>query len=598
MARQDFSNFKDLLGKFGSGDGDEDRPEDTASEASVPGDDIDPSDFEGGAREIIDARPEGFGPMSHGPGCYQDVESEEMELLHSFRVRTVFPADVLAETDRLPEDPPPADYEGLDYREDLRRETIFTIDGEDAKDYDDAIGIRRVDGGVEVSVHIADVSHYVRPGTALNAEALTRATSVYVPDQVVPMLPEKLSNGLCSLVPNRERLAFSVFMTFDDKGKRTSYYLTKSVIRSRRRCTYRQVQELLDGVDNEATRAIADLKPELEMFQTWTRQQQKLRDQKGSLRLQSRERKFKFDKDGQVEKIYFAENYFSQTLIEETALAANQAVGDFFKANGLPTIYRVHPEKDPEEVKEVMAMLEKYGVRVPKKERLTGRDIGAMVRYARRLANADTMIPRIMGLLERAVYEVQDYDDEAEHFGLARVHYLHFTSPIRRYPDLVVHRMLFDVLQNGVKAQVKLNTQEALRDLCEVAEHASTQAEVAAMVEIAVKDLKICQYMDPRIGETYLARVGRINRGGFEIDITELCVVGYLPARGIGRVIKQDGPMITIQSRGGTKVFREGDQVEVRVQDVDFRRLKVLFALAEPRAKQKSGTKSKKKKRR
>ncbi len=589
MAGNDFSNFKDLLGKFGGGDDEDDDTIDQANieemDTSDETEDIDPDSYHGSPREIMDARPNGLGPMTHGPQCYKDLDSEEMELLQSFRVRTIFPEDVLAETKTLADDPLKSDYEGVEYRQDLRQERIFTIDGSDAKDFDDAICIRKVEGGVEVSVHIADVSHYVRPGTALNAEALTRATSVYVADQVVPMLPEKISNGLCSLVPGRDRLVFSVFMTFNDKGQRTGYYLSKSVINSFRRCTYKQVQELFDGVDNEDTRAIADLKPDLEMFQTWTKQQQTIRDRKGSLRMQSRERKFKFDGDGNVEKIYFADNYFSQTLIEETALAANQAVGDFFKANGLPTIYRVHPEKDPDEIKEVIEMLEKFNVRVPKKDRLTGRDIGAMVRYARRLPNADTMIPRIMGLLERAVYEVQTEDDEAEHFGLAREHYLHFTSPIRRYPDLIVHRMLFDVLSRGDAAQRDLKDPEKIRDLFDVAEHSSTQAEVASMVEIAVDDLKICQFMDPRIDDIFLARVGRVNRGGFEIDIQELCVKGYLPARSIGRILKCDGPVITIQSRGGTKVFREGDQVEVLVKDVDFRRLQVVFALPERKGK-------------
>ncbi|MFT7619916.1 MAG: ribonuclease R [Planctomycetota bacterium] len=597
MAGNDFSNFADLLGNFGGGDDDEDDVVEAVGgdEAVAPDEEVDPGDYLGGARAIIDARPDGFGPMAHGPKRYEDVESEEMELISSFRVRTIFPADVLAETDILPNDPPAADYEGVEYRQDLRKERIFTIDGSDAKDFDDAICIREVEGGVEVSVHIADVSHYVCPGTALNAEALARATSVYVADQVVPMLPEKLSNGLCSLVPGRDRLVFSVFMTFDAKGKRTGYYLAKSVINSFRRCTYKQVQELLDDVDNEDTQKIADLKPDLELFQTWTKQQQTIRDRKGSLRMQSKERKFKFDAQGDVEKIYFADNYFSQTLIEETALAANQAVGDFFKANGLPTIYRVHPEKDPEEVAEVIEMLEKFNVRVPKKERLTGRDIGAMVRYARRLANADTMIPRIMGLLERAVYEVQTEEDEAEHFGLAREHYLHFTSPIRRYPDLIVHRMLFEVLSRGEAAGADLKNPDKISDLFDVASHSSTQAEVASMVEIAVDDLKICQFMDPRIGEVHMAKVGRVNRGGFEIDLQELSVKGYLSARSIGRVLKQDGPTITIQARGGTKVFREGDQVEVEVQDVDFRRLQVFFALAEKK-KAKSNHKKKKKK--
>ncbi|MFT6833903.1 MAG: exoribonuclease R, partial [Planctomycetota bacterium] len=185
----------------------------------------------------IARRPGAFGPMEHGPKCYADLESEEMELVKSFRLRTVFPPDVLAELEGLPEDPRPEDHEG---RLDLRGETIFTVDGADAKDYDDAIAIRpREGGGFHISVHIADVSHYVCPGTALDDEALSRGTSVYLPDQVIPMLPEKLSNGLCSLVPHRDRLAFSVFMEFDESGERVSSSVSKSVIKSVHRNDYR-----------------------------------------------------------------------------------------------------------------------------------------------------------------------------------------------------------------------------------------------------------------------------------------------------------------------------------------------------------------------
>ncbi len=587
----DFSSFDDLKKLFGGGDDDdaqeasagvgEDAPDAEDQEPSSGEDGDEEEEGEAGARERIDSRPPGFGPMAHGPPAYRDEDSEEMLLLGSFRVRTVFPEEVLLEVANLPDDPLPSDYEGVEERADLRGERIFTIDGEDAKDFDDAICIKPLaDGGVQVSVHIADVSHYVRPGTRLDDEALARATSVYLPDQVVPMLPEELSNGLCSLVPDRPRLAFSVFMDFDREGRRTSYTMTKSVIRSMRRCTYKQVQDLLDGVENESTERIKDLEEDLRLFQAWTTRQQAIRDRKGSLRMQSGERKFRFDADGNVVGVYKAETYFSQTLIEETALAANQAVGDFFKLAGLPTIYRIHPEKDPEEQAEVLKNLEKLGLRVPKKERLTGRDIGQMVRFVRSLPNAASMVPRVMGLLERATYEVADEEDEAAHFGLARRHYLHFTSPIRRYPDLVVHRMLFDALTGGESALSALREGEWVRELVVVAGHASTQAEVAEMAETAIGDLKLCQLMEPRIGEEFEAVVGRVNRGGFEVDLTQDYIRGYLPARTIGSQTILEGTTLKIRTRRGTRVFREGDRIRVRVQDVDFVRLKIFFELA------------------
>lgn len=587
-SKRGFGSFGDLRKALHGGE--EPRPEESAPEKGWTLETDDGQAYEFDEEELeglpdpdaavparISRRPDAFGAMGHGPPCYADLESEEMELLRSFRLRTVFPEDVAVELGDLPDDPSEADTEG---RLDLRGETIFTIDGADAKDYDDAIGIRpREGGGFHVSVHIADVGHYVRPGTALDDEALARATSVYLPDQVVPMLPERLSNGLCSLVPKRDRLAYSVFMEFDEAGERVAFDVGKSVIRSVHRNQYRVVQELLDGVDSEETREIEFLREPLEQFAAWTRVQQRIRDAKGSLRIQSTEKKFVFDDDHEVAEIVDAPRYFSQTLIEETALAANQAVGDFFRQKGLPTIYRVHPEKDPEEIERVAAMLAKHGIRVPTKDRLTGRDIGRMIRLARRKPNADALVMRIMGLVERAVYEVKDHEDVATHWGLARKAYLHFTSPIRRYPDLIVHRWLHAVQLEEEAAADDLGTLAINEDLNDTAAHCSIQAEGAGMAETAVKDLKVCQFMEPRIGETFDAKVRRVSRGGLEVDIKELNVTGFLPARSLGDRPKVDGSTLKVHVGKRVLSFTEGYTVSVRVKDVDFLRLQVLFEL-------------------
>ena len=528
------------------------------------------------ARERIARRPPAFAPMEHGPPCYRDAGSEEMQLLASFRLRTVFPPDLRAEVAALPRDPRPEDLEG---RLDLRDRCIYTIDGEDARDYDDAISIEDLGGGkVEVGVHIADVAHYVRPGTALDDEALARATSVYVADQVIPMLPEELSNHLCSLVGGRDRLAYSVHMVFDEKGKRLSARVDKSVIRSRRRNTYREVQELLDGASKDP--ALAALEPSLRLFQAWTVRQQQIRDAKGSMRLQSVEKKFLFDERHEVRAIVDAPRYFSMALIEETALAANQAVGDLFRARGLPTIYRVHPEKDPEEIEKVAAGLEEHGIRVPTKERLTGRDIARLIQAARKKPNAEALIQRIMGLIERAVYEVHDHEDVATHFGLARQAYLHFTSPIRRYPDLLVHRWLWAITARAGEAEGELRAEDLLADLNDVAAHCSMQADLAEMAEDAIADLKVCQFMEPHIGEKITAKVVRVSPPGLEVRLGDLNVTGFLPARAIGERSEVKGPTIKIRAGNRTLSFTEGHAVAVRVKDVDFVRLQVLLELA------------------
>lgn len=577
----EFKSFRDLLR---SKDASAEAPEATQSEGSWT---LESEQRVGGADagvgaqgETVDSRvmgrPAAFGAMQHGPPPYRDMESDEMHLLASFRVRTVFPKDVERETSHLPADPRPEDWAD---REDLRGETIFTIDGADAKDFDDAISIKPLgNGDVELGVHIADVSHYVRPGSALDDEALARGTSVYLADQVVPMLPESLSNGLCSLVEGRDRLAFSVFMTFTEAGERTATRVGKSVIRSVRRNTYAEVQALLDG-EPGLPQSLIELEPHLRRFESWTRTQQKIRDAKGSLRIQSKETKFVFDENHEVKGVVEDARYFSNALIEETALAANQAVGDHFHVRGLPTIFRVHPEKDPEEIEEVSKMLLEYGLRVPEKERLTGRDIGRLIRAARNKANADVLIQRIMGLVERAFYEVRDSEDVAEHFGLARKAYLHFTSPIRRYPDLIVHRWLWQVEQHGRDAEAELKTGELVEDLNRMAAHSSIRSDVAVMAEQAVNDLKVCQYLEPHIGERAEARVQRVSRGGMQVFLTDYGVSGFLPMRSLGDRPRLKGPSLQVRSGKYVLSFTEGSAIQVLISDVDFLRLTVMLTL-------------------
>jgi len=544
--------------------------------AALPEGDADTLDF--GARDRIARRPHAFGPMDHGPDVYRDEDSEEMAVLASFRVRTVFPPDVAAEVASLPQDPRPEDLLG---RLDLRDQTIFTIDGEDARDYDDAISIRPLEGGaVELGVHIADVGHYVRPGTALDAEALARATSVYVADQVVPMLPEGLSNHLCSLVEGRDRLAYSVLMVFDAQGKRTAARVAKSVIRSVKRNTYRGVQELLDGSNTPDARAIAHLEGPLRLFESWTKRQQALRDKAGSLRIASREKKFVFDEKHEPLRCVDAPRYFSMGLIEETALAANQAVGDLFRERGLPTLYRVHKEKDPEEIAAVAKSLAEHKIRVPDKDRLTARDIGRMIVAARKRPNAEALIQRIMGLVERAVYEVRDHEDVATHFGLARKAYLHFTSPIRRYPDLIVHRWLHAVEERPGEAAAELSVPALVADLNDVAAHCSAQAEVAGMVEMAMFDLKVCQMMHPHVGEKLEARTRRVSPAGLEVDLTAFNVTGFLPRRVLGDRLEVKGDTLIVRAGKRRLSFSEGQAVAVKLADVDFLRLQVLLELA------------------
>ena len=274
------------------------------------------------------------------------------------------------------------------------------------------------------------------------------------------------------------------------------------------------------------------------------------------------------------------ERYFSNTLIEETALAANQAVGDLFRQKGLPTIYRVHPEKDLEEIQGVAAMLLEHGIRVPDKDRLTGRDIGRLIRIARGRPNSEALIQRIMGLIERAVYEVKDHEDVAKHFGLAREAYLHFTSPIRRYPDLVVHRWLHAIESRGEEAEAELRTNDLVQELNEKAMHSSLQADVAEMAEQAVGDLKVCQYMAPHVAEKLAAKVERVSPQGMEVHLQDFNVSAFLPTGVIGDRGDVEGATLRVRVGRGHRSFTEGYPIAVRLKDVDFIRLQVLLELA------------------
>jgi ribonuclease R len=325
---------------------------------------------------------------------------------------------------------------------------------------------------------------------------------------------------------------------------------------------------------------MAPLEKSLRAFEAWTKVQQKIRDAKGSMRMASREKKFQFDAQHEVTAIVDAPRYFSMTLIEETALAANQAVGDLFHARGLPTIYRVHPEKDPEEIEAVAKTLADHGIHVPKKDRLTGRDIARLIQAARKKQNAEALIQRIMGLIERAVYEVRDREDVATHFGLARQAYLHFTSPIRRYPDLTVHRWLWAIESRGREAESELKAEELVDDLNQVAAHSSLQAQLAEMAEDAVGDLKVCQFMEPHIGQKLDARIVRVSPAGLEVHLSAYNVSGFLPAKTMGEKSEVKGPVLVIKAGRKSLSFTEGHPIAVKLKDVDFVRLQLMLELS------------------
>jgi ribonuclease R len=577
--RSEFHGFESLRDSLGLPPLEEPEERGWSLERKLPAEAPLPPRDETAARNLrvrVDARPYAFGEMQHGPAAYRDAESEELSVLWGFRVRTSWPRDVQDELGSLSAEDVPA-------REDLRALPICTIDGADAKDFDDAISFRTLEGGrCELGVHIADVSAWVRPGSALDAEALARATSIYLPEHVVPMLPERLSNELCSLVPHEDRLCFSVFCTFDARGQRLESRFTRSIIHSKARLTYAEVQRFFDVRKTaERERLIpSELHAPLDGLRRWTEQQQRLRDARGSLRIQSEERRIVFDREGRPSHYAKDPRYFAHALIEETALAANQAVGSFLRSAGVPSLYRHHPEKDPDEVAAIAQQLAEHDIHVPDPAHLTGRDIGALVRIARSRPNADALIPRIMGLLERAEYRAFASDDEARHFGLARRSYLHFTSPIRRYPDLVTHRLLAHALDrqagSGGQAGSGPERQQSPDELCEIASHCTLRSSLAEQAERAIEDLLVCEMLQPQIGKRLRARILRVSRYGLELRLDANGADIHIPIRELGRIHSLEGPTLRTLRGNALRSFVEGQRLDVTVQAVDFRRLQVL----------------------
>ena len=531
-----------------------------------------PSACADAVRRRIDTRPYAFGAMPTGPDTYRDPESDELSLLWSFRMRTSWPDDVLQELENL-------EPSGDDDRVDLTALPTCTIDGPRARDFDDAVSSRPLPGGEhELGVHIADVSAFVRAGTALDDEALARATSVYLEDQVVPMLPELLSNDLCSLRPHELRRCFSVICVFDAEGHRRSARFARSWIRSRARLEYGEVQSFLDARAPAGTASVpSELFETLRGLARFTQQQQRLRDARGSLRMQSEERVFTFGAEGRPLEVRTEPRYFAHALVEECALAANQAVGDELRRAGVPGLYRHHPQKDPEEIRAIARHLEEHGLTIHDPERVTGREIGELVRLARRRPNAESLIARIMGLVETAEYRGFARDEEARHFGLARRSYLHFTSPIRRYPDLVVHRWLARVLAAERAGERTSFAAGEFAELCEIAAHCSLRSRLADQAERAIFDLFGCEVLQAHVGAERQVRILRVSPYGLDVRTSHEGVDAHVPIRVLGRRQSIEGPTLLVHSGGRLRRFTEGQTLRARILAVDFQALQAFL---------------------
>ncbi|MDH3734470.1 MAG: ribonuclease R, partial [Gemmatimonadota bacterium] len=456
-------------------------------------------------------------------------------------------------------------------REDFRGLRVVTIDPADARDHDDALSIERHDdGSVSVGVHIADVSHYVRPGGLLDDEAWERGTSVYLVDRVIPMLPHELSSDLCSLVPGEDRLVLSAVLDLTAEGELEKARFTKGVIRSAHKLSYQQAQTILEGGDDSAVGSDPDLRQDLRDLLKYSIAFRKGRTERGSLDFDLPESRVILDEEGAPVDVRRQERLEAHRLIEDWMIAANEAVARWTIEEAVPALYRIHDEPPAEKLEDIRALAVEFGLSFPAK--------GARPRDYQRLLEAVKGRPEeplvaiaVLRSLARAEYSPSNNG----HFGLASSSYLHFTSPIRRYPDLVVHRQLGAWFDDPASAR-RLD-----RDwLSGTAKQASARERLANEAERDSVDLKKVEFMEKHLGDHFAATVSGVAGFGFFVTLVDYDIDGLVHVSELGDdYYRVDQLKHALVGRRTRRTFRLGDEVEVQVVRVDRAERKVDFAL-------------------
>jgi len=505
-------------------------------------------------------------------GDPDDPEVQAQSLVFRYGLSTNFPSEVYEEANHVSRAIAP---EAIEARTDLRALPIVTIDGENARDFDDAVYVRRQGAVFELYVSIADVSAYVAPETALDREAHARATSVYFPDRAIPMLPEALSNGICSLNPNEDRLTKTVCIEFNARGEVLRSHFFNSVIRSHQRMTYTNVRRILVDCDFEVLERYKDLVDQFKLMEELALLIYEQRRARGNLDFDLPEAEIVLDIQGMPENIVRAERNIAHRIIEEFMIAANEAVARHLTEKNLPFLYRVHEGPDPDALEALAPFLLSLGYRLPlKREKIAPLEIQKLLESARGEPEERVLNRVLLRSMKQAVYQPENIG----HFGLASSCYTHFTSPIRRYPDLIVHRM-FDRALHGEK--LKPNEREdLLRYLQEAGKHTSERERHAMDAEREMVDLKKAQFMMNKIGEEFIGFITTLANFGFFVELADYFVEGLvklasLPDDDYDYYEKE----YVIKGRRHGKKFRLGDNVRVKVARINVFRSEIDFEL-------------------
>ena len=498
-------------------------------------------------------------------------------LLYAKDIRTRFPDKVRDEAKKFEgAEVSEKDCEG---RMDLRALPIFTIDSAETKDIDDAISLTRTsDGGFELGVHIADVSNYVKPGTELDNEAFSRATSVYYADQVVPMLPKALSNGICSLNENELRLAFSCLMRLDKEGNLTDYRFVKSIIRSRVKGVYSEINALLAGTaDAEIKAKYADVIDQLPAMKELYGHRARLRKERGCMDIESGEVKLILDENGRCIDVKKRTSGESESMIEEFMLLANQCAAHFARVKQIPFVYRVHEEPNAEKLERLHALLQACGINDHfAKDVPTPKELSAILEGVRGTPYEQIINTGMLRCMSKALYE----EKPKGHYGLVLKDYAHFTSPIRRYHDLAIHRIMTDMLKGTEKETMILR----YTDFAERASKQSSEREVIAMqIERKAEDCYKAEYARRHLGECYEGTISGVTQRGLFIELDN-GVEGFVPASSLtpSGTSLTEGVRLTDPASG--KTWSLGDKMMITIVRADVNLGKIDFEVA-PAAK-------------
>lgn len=473
-------------------------------------------------------------------------------VIERYSLASCFSKEALAEAESFSSEISPEDKRA---RKDYRRWLTVTIDGQSAQDFDDAVSIKKLPGGhFLLGVHIADVSHYVKPVSLLDAEAFGRGTSVYFPDLTLPMLPERLSNDLCSLRPREERLAFSVLLEIDEKGETRRTEFHPSLIQTVERMTYDSVYKIFEE-DTEERRRFSRLVPDLLLMRELSRFLRKKREMKGSLDFDLLEPELVY-REGSIQSILPFERNEAHQLIEEFMVAANEAVASFLHQQHVPFLYRVHPPPALNDLESLREMLAYFGLSLPLPKRMSSKDLQQALKKVKGKPEEKFVSLQVLKSMRLAVYS----DENQGHYGLAKEFYTHFTSPIRRYPDLAVHRALKRALkQKSVDAST----------LPAAALHCSEQERKADEAEKELMKWRIYRFLKGKLGEEFEGIIVDINRAGLVVELDNYFVDGIVPYADLGGDYFFKKSDKTLVGRRSGRRFELGERLRVVLVSVD-----------------------------